>query len=499
MAQVLSNNAKLLELINTWDIGEWKRVAKLAESGYVQDGNGKNIFRNKSKECLALLIKKHRQLARLNELSYELFKKNTRYAGSKGDWQNFTSELLKICRTHIQLSHPDEEAEMSTRLAIQRYFSEQNLWANYDSIDKENHELVFHPAPLSHFKEGLWKVLLSEIRLFSIRTKEQRGSVPLLGDLEKGMFLFFHETLLRSACTRKGLENHQKINVESIHKKPLQNLPEFLEEHSQIDLYSLAYQLRVSKDDRIFDKLLARLNDECGRKPKQFDISYLEPLYVILQSHCVIRSRDNNNETANHFRRAYLDIAYKLLAEGRLLEQGRLHSSQFKNIIISHLKLKEDSKAAAFSAKYLDTLLGEEDTTIRYCHALRKYQAGKYEEVFSLLDKLPKNSKHEDYVMVDIKLLYLLACLELNRHEPFLKELKNARQMVGKRPDVAGQYVGAWKRSLDYINDIYQVPRYKIAEKYPIFIKKIKKDNYVRHDDWLISYMERKLTPKSVN
>ena len=123
--QQTTNEKRILEFLKEWSVKEWRKVHSLGKIGYVIK------LRESSEYCLDLLMDHRSKLKKEAAFNVDIFMDITGCELVKdSDWLYFTSELLKLCSSHIQYSLLDKNNEIFSNIGTQLYLLEQSMYEN---------------------------------------------------------------------------------------------------------------------------------------------------------------------------------------------------------------------------------------------------------------------------------------------------------------------------------------------------------------------------------
>lgn len=487
--KAIFNDDRLIEFIKKWDVSEWKRVRKLAHSDYFSSMKKRLVFRKKSKYTLDLLIRNHAKLKRKKRFGLKVFLDCCGVDSiSKDDWGKFTNEILNICYAHIRIAELDEDIQVFSQLRIQEYFYNQGMWDNADFLQRKKINI----QPIRNSMGGFWKRYLAELSLKDIRVKENREDPSVkIERWHLGNNLYYHENKLQILCAEMGMVSYKNLSKKFLEKENhLENIPKEIRGYPQIELYSLAYALRKKDCDEDFHLLRKRLDAEL-ENGNIFSPKYLAPLYIILQGHCISRVRQGRN--AKQFRREYIGIAKRMIDNNLHIEQGKLSKTQLRNVVVSYIELKEYKNALKFVEDYQDILInGKNNPIVKYCMAYTRYELEEFNEVFSKLDGIRKKEDLGNYIIIDVKLLFLIACIEINKMKVFRIEMNKLKKILEENKGIiADNYIQSWKKTLYYLQVIYLFRNGKNKNVDGKIKKSLISEKEIRHKKWLVSYVDK--------
>jgi hypothetical protein len=491
MKHYKKNDPMLLEFLQNWDKAEWKRVKKLAESGYLSVPGKGYSFRGKSIELLDLMISQIKCLSKKKELSFKIFSSVCPNKLTQKDWSKFTSELLIACYAHTKMALGKDDFEIHSSLEMQRYFQNKSMWINHDYIQEENKENVLE-GKIYTSSQGVWMRMLSDLELSDIRNKEKRELFSENIQLWKeGTMLYNYENMFMIHCLELGLSNFLQIDINSIDNNYLNEVPKGVMNYTQIELYQLSYLIRRDHSSKSFFELYHKLDGLLAGKTR-FDYTYFAPLYVVLLSHCVYKVQHEEEELK--FRELYIEICKKMLDKKLLLEQGKMDKRHFRNIITSYIKLGDTNEAVSFIEDHHDTLMDEKDNPfLKYCFAYKHYSLKEYELAYNILYKIRKYNKTNDFIKLQIKLLFLFSALHIKKVGGIIKnEIRNSKLMIERKEGISESYIEAWENTIDFLEKIYLVPLHMVSEDYPTIIKELEQKDNIKHRDWLSDFLNKK-------
>jgi hypothetical protein len=171
-------------------------------------------------------------------------------------------------------------------------------------------------------------------------------------------------------------------------------------------------------------------------KSLDFDLKNL--IFAILESYYI--NRINNESDSDNILSSELFNIYVLMLNENifLYPDNNFKMAEFRNVLLSSLKLKKSEWAMDFIKKYSVYL--EENIrkdTINYSHAKICSAAGQHEEVLEYLSRI----KHEDFIyQLDIRNMQMLAYYKLDMFEQafslmdtYKKLLKNSTNLAEHR------------------------------------------------------------------
>ncbi len=479
------NDAKLFEFIKNWKANDWKKVKKLYHSGYVIENR-----RDSTGLLIQSLIDSHIVLKRKTELSLDIFSVACGITIQKDEWYHFTSEVLKVCYVHTRCSLLSNDAVMHQKLALQQYFMEHSFWANHDALFSKNHKSLYAQPNLEHHMLGFFRMFFEELRHSDIRNKEHRQNIHDFNEWRKGQELFYHENLMRLTCSLKASGMFKKSSdLESWDYSGIDAIPRNIRDTPQIKIYHMAYEFLHDPSPEMFNRLRTELNLHFDNKKSVYTHTYLEPIYIHLLNHCVQQVLIGNES----YRVTYIDICIQLLQQGLLTEQNHLSSGHYKNLFTSYIKLNQKKKAIQFKLDYGNKLVGKKKNPVFiYCEAYEKYYDKNYEEVFRILSKSRKIYQElDDFIKMDLKLLFALVSLELNKMKEFNWEIRNIPLMNQRSQKVAEHYNQIWGNSVDVLKKINDSIPFELEDNYDDIMEMIR-SKQIRIKGFIIDFLKRK-------
>lgn len=448
----ITNNSRLQEFITTQSTSEWRRIQKLALSNYLSSPKKRYAFRKKSKYFLNLLILNHRQLKRKTRLSFAIFSDCCK-CDSKDEkyWPKFTSEILDICYAHIKIINSDKDLEIFSQLKMLDYFSHNGMWKNTDFLKRKD----YFEGTIDSSMYSVWRRYAIELELSDIRYKEtKKHKLNKLDEWDFWNEIYNKENKLMTLGFKAGIESFLNLPESPNKINYLDQIPEDIKNKPQIELYTLAYQLRINDNDNDFFLLKYKLDSEL-KKGDTFSAQYLAPLYFILHGHCVKRVRQKKE--TNKFRELYIKIAINMLNNGLLIEQGKLHKSQLRNIVISYMKLGKQKEALSFVQNYQDLLIGgKTNPIVKYCLAYRYYELGDYKNMYTSLNKIRHKTDLDSYMRIDLKILFLISCIEIKNYKEFKKEsIKVLKLIAINKNKISANYIIPWNNTIISLQERY--------------------------------------------
>lgn len=345
-------------------------------------------------------------------------------------WKEIPYDKMKIARLRykafllieeflMQLRLKDKYAE--TAIHLLEFYADNNIEKLHDDVyEKLNSLQSQNPLRDSYFYYQQFVIDESASRY---QTQKQQRNLSLnLQEMESHLNVFFIARKLELACYALGRKSvvHSEFQPDLLAEilLYLQNQPK-MKEYPPIEVYYALYQMLKSPNEEL---LFANFQAILTKNALFFSLKERKNLHSYERNHCIAAI----NKGANEFIPVLFNIYDNQLKAGWLYnETGELMPTNFKNIVVTALRLDETAWVAQFLEDYSPKLPKEERAdTYNYCLGKLYFAQKAYSKTLKLLQSID----FEDvFLNIAARKLLMQTYFELQEWEGLLSSLNTFR------------------------------------------------------------------------
>ncbi|WBM73123.1 hypothetical protein [Saprospira grandis] len=469
--------SKLFALYRSLGTAQQQRLGRFLSSPY----------HNPREDVLALYDYIHNHATKTDRQS---LRKETVYAALfEGPYKvakmdHLMSMLLQLIERFLLVERIEQEP-LESQIKLNRSYLELGLDKHFRQSWRKA-EALREESPLrdsNYYRYGYYL----EYQRYEQSTSERRHQAKNLLKLSQSFDIYFLAERFKQACLMLAHEAVYKVAydrslVKLLEQYVLQNT-QLLAQDSPLSLYFYCYQSLLppypEASFQAFKKALL------GPAQLALPKAELRDLYLLAINYCIRRS----NSGQKHYLKELLYFYKSGLQEGILIQNGRLPTSSFKNMVKAALKSKEFAWAKEFIEQYPPYLDPKHRAAyLHYAQGEYYYYLGQYEQAMLALQEIEFG---DIFMNLSARLLLLKMYYELGELEALEAQI-NSMKIYLQRKDQLGYHRENYKNILYFCRRLLQLAPYpKIAEK-----KKLEADIQSRQPltekDWLLEQLAKK-------
>ncbi len=389
------------------------------------------------------------------------------------------SDLQEVVEEYLLISNRRKD-KIQSRLKLTAIYRKREWEKNFQSSVKKSKDLIeLNPRNnLKHYKNVL-------------EFQEEKMNHQLSSNRAED--LFFQEIsvttdiiyLMQKLRTALSLLTHQSVYKTDYDFGLLKHLIDEIEDSNFMDipgiaLYYYCYKfLSQKKSLEYFQKFKHQLTTYRD----SFNLEELKGPYLVGINFCIRKV----NEGAFEYGQASFDLYKEGLAQGILLENGRISRFTFNNIVAAGLMLKELDWIENFidtSADLLEPTFSH--PTISFNKARLEFSKKNYGQALVHLQSAEQKDLVNNLIA---KSLLLQIYFELKEFETLDSHLDSFRQFVRRR-EVSDYHRTNFINLISYVQKIMALPQYEKEERKKL-AKKIKEESILTLRSWLLEKVEK--------
>jgi len=409
-------NPKLLELLKSLSGKEREHLKDFAESRY---------FNQNARISTALEMLLHDVEAPGDqELSKEnLFKKlypDTKYDDLK--LRHLLSDLLKLTEKYLAVQHFLGN-ELAIEIETLQSLHEKRLEKHFFSAERKAVGIVNKAR--SHdeilFFQYKFQLIHQRNAVLSNGHTTQNHFIPAMDALDK----FYYFSKLKLCCEMLSYE--QSVNI-VYDAEIINEVLYHFERHSYpqvpvIDIYYKILSLLLKPEDEA--RYLEFLKD-IKANSHHFSLQELREVYYYSLNYCIKMLNDGYDNYLHEI----FDLYKTMLPADLLLEKNHISAWNYKNVVVTALRLNEFDWAKKFMEIYKEKLLPEFRESA-HSYSLAKYYFYK-KDFKHVLKLLLKSEFGDDLYNLDGKLMLMKSYYELHETGQLLSLLENIKIFIQK-------------------------------------------------------------------
>ncbi len=407
---------KLNKLINTLDKTEIRQIRKLLKSPF--------FTRREDLPRLFACLSANRWKNKALPSSEELFKNtfpgqaydDTQLRGSKSD-------LLALVEEYLLIAHHRQSA-IDNRLLLANIYRRRGLSKHFDSCMKKAHQLLEESKVrnIDHFS----KLHEHQVLHMQFQTQTQRTGQLNLQEISDTIDQLYLMKKLQHTCTQL---THEAVYKTSYNYGLLPQLLQEIENGDYLQYPAIAtyyYCFRFLTGGQTLEHFLQFRNQLQGNR-FFFTEEEQKDLYLVAINFCI---RQINRRNTPFYRQVW-ELYQEGLSANFLLEDNRLSSFTFNNIVAISIKLREYIWLEKFIETYQERLEDKYRVNIvNFSRARLEYAYGNYKKAMLLL----QHSEYKDLINNLIsKTLLLKIYFELDEFDLLESHLDSLHNFIRRR------------------------------------------------------------------
>jgi len=425
-----------------------------------------------------------------DETDRQLLRKETVYAALfEGPYKvakidHLMSFFLQLIERFLLVERIEQEP-LESQIKLNRSYLELGLDKHFEqSWRKANRQREASSLRDSnYYRYGYYL----EYQRYEHLTKARRNQAKNLFKLSQSFDTYFLAERFKQACLMLAHEAVYKVEydrslVELLRQYVLEQ-PALLAQDSPLALYFYCYESLLPPYPEVSFQDFKRLL--FGPAQTALPKAELRDLYLLGINYCIRRS----NSGQKHYLKELLYFYKSGLQEGILIQNGRLPSSSFKNMVKAALKSQEFDWAREFIEEYPQYLDPKHQAPyLHYAKGEYYYYLGQYEQSMLALQEIEFG---DIFMNLSARLLLLKMYYELGELEALEAQI-NSMKIYLQRKDQLGYHRENYNNILYFCRRLLQLPPYPKAKEKAALEAAILSRNPLTEKDWLLQQLAKK-------